>query len=232
MTVTGLCLLSCSQGNVAMALVFLPDAFTDPAARPFAESVAAGNVPAALAAARYAPSGVNALGANGETGLLMAVERQNLGMVDALLKAGANPNGGADRAPIALAVRSPDLRFVRHLLVAGADPNGRIDTEPALYNAARVGAHEAINLLVAHHARVDEPDSLGSPATFSAAGADRWTVVLQFLGYGASPVATNRAGLTLAKYASTSRLIPDDPEGRALITVINRLRAAGASVPP
>ncbi|MEA1673577.1 ankyrin repeat domain-containing protein [Nitrospirillum sp. BR 11163] len=212
-------------------LVFFPDRFTDPSARRFAEAVAAGKVDAALAAAHDAPGGVNTVGRDGATGLLMAVERHNLAMVDALLKAGANPDGAPDRAPLHLAVSVRDLTMVKRLLAAHADPNATMGTETPLYMAGVMGEIPAAQALLDAGADINKADEVGKTPILAAAAADNWQTVAFLLDHDVSLWA-DADGMTVAQFAQNSRILPNNPNGEALPRVIERFRAAGYPWPP
>ncbi len=206
--------------------------FADPAARRMAQAVEAGDVDAAPAAARTVPGGVNAHGTDGETALLLAVNRLDRPMIAALLKAGADPNGAPDRAPIHEAVKAHDQSVTKMLLKAGASPDGSMGGEPALFEAALLGATDPADLLLSAGARVDRHDKIGNSAALVAASADHWTMVGFLLGRGASIWAVDAAGVTIGGLAVRSRLLPDSPKGIALADVVARLKAGGFPMPP
>ncbi len=213
-------------------IYFTPNSFVDPRARRFAEAVAQGRVEEAMRLAKALPAGVDTMAPDGVTALLIAVNHLDLPMIAALLQAGANPNGGAGRAPIALAVRAPDLAMAQMLLSAGADPNGRMDSKPALSGPAVIGDQKEAALLLQFHANPNLGDDLGSTPIMEAAAAQQWRFVLFMLEHGASPWASTTPGVTLATYASLSRINPASVEGKAWLQVIERLKAAGFPWPP
>jgi hypothetical protein len=234
---TGVMTESCTAGNLSDFLAtfqryysYSPDAFSDPAARDFAEAVAAGRVGAALTAAPAAPGGVNTLGAKGETGLLIAVERGRFRMAKALLEAGADPNGGPDRAPLVYAMRE-NLPLARLLLEAGANPNGKLDGKPALYWKAMSGEIKLIEMLLAAGANIDEPDGLGNPPSFPAARTGEWTTVEYLLDHGASMAIADQNGGTLAGYAHFGHVDSENLQVKAEMRVIARWQAAGLPWP-
>ena len=227
------CSSTLAVGDPAVSRYFnLPEAFVDATAWRMAEAVDAGDIPAALAAARALPAGLNATGRDGETVLLMAVERTNAAMVNALLQAGANPNGAPYRAPLGLAVRAYDVSLLKTLLAHGADPNGRFGDSPALGIAALNNLPEVAELLLQAKARIDEPDEEGASPASIAAAADHWMLVERLLAHGASIWATENGGLTLGQLAASSILRADAPEGQARDRVIARLRQANYPWPP
>ena len=206
--------------------------FIDPAARRLAEAVAHDDVGRALALAHEVKGGVNVVGKNGNTPLLIAAYRNNPAMVKALLKAGAHPNGGPDSAPLHEAVKARDLVVARLLLKAGADPNGHLDDETALFEAALLGDPPRAELLLAAGARVDGRDSLGSTPSLEAASADNWRMVLTLLHHGGSPLVASQAGLTLGDFAFHSLVAPSELEGPAKAQVEEILKRAGSPWPP
>lgn len=212
-------------------LVFFPDRFSDPAARRFAEAIAAGKVDAALAAARDAPGGVNTVGRDGVTGLMMAVERHDQAMAQALLKAGANPNGAPGLAPLHTAAGIHDLPMVKLLLAAGADPNATLDDQTPLYVAGLMGDVPVAQALLDAGADISKADELGNTPLLTAAGTDHWRTVAFLLDHGASFWA-DAGGMTVADFATASRILPNNPDGEALPQVIGRLKAAGYPWPP
>ncbi len=208
-----------------------PDRFADPAAHAAAEAVASGDVAAAMAAIRRAPGGANTTGADGATLLLMAVERRDHAMATDLLRAGAKPDGGPDAAPLHSAVKNTDLPMIRLLLAAGAKPDATMDGETAMYESALIGASDAAGLLLAAGATIDTPDEVGKTPILVAASAENWAMVAYLLDHGANPWR-DAHGITVADFAATSRVLPNNPEGAALPIVIGRLRRAGCPWPP
>ena len=218
--------------SLEAANAITPNDFEVGEPRHFAQLVAAGRVEAALAASRQLPAGVNTVGRNGTSAIEFAIHRDDPVMLDALLKAGAKPNGTPGRSPLYLAVDGDDLNLVRTLLQAGADPNDDWNGDYPLFEAALYGKDEAVLMLLKAGTRIDQRDSIGGAAITSASAADKWRTVLLLLDHGASiwPAISN--GGTLALDASQSRLLPNNPDGKAKLVVIERLKALGSPWPP
>jgi ankyrin repeat protein len=207
------------------------DGFVDPSARRFAIDVEAGNLRSAIERAKALPDGLNTEGKGGQTALMIATERQRADIVQGLIRAGADPNGGADCSIVGLAVRLNDLTILKTLLAAGADPNLPLRTMPPISIAARVGAHKAIDELLRHSARIDEPNSIGFTAALIASDTERWLTVNYLLDRGAKLSQSSPRGYTLAESAQISNLLSNNPEGRARDEFISRWRAGGLPWP-
>ena len=138
---------------------------------------------------------VNAMGADGATALQWAVQRDDVSMVEMLLRAGANarvvnPYGVA---PLGIAAVNGNPATLRLLLDAGADPNaGLSGGETAVMTAARTGTLEPLKLLVSHGANVNARDARGQTALMWAAARNNADVVRVLIEAGADfKVRTN-----------------------------------------
>jgi ankyrin repeat protein len=131
-----------------------------------------GDAAAVRALIREKSVDVNATGADGAPALHWAVQRDDVGMVEMLLRAGANPRMANPYgvAPLGIAAVNGTAATLRLLLEAGADPNaGLSGGETAVMTAARTGALEPLKLLLSHGANVNARDARGQTALMWAA---------------------------------------------------------------
>lgn len=226
-------LTACSGGSGETPMShYSADAFQPGPARDYIRAVMSGDVSRALTLARSAPAGFDSYGANGESALLIAVDRGDVAMVKALLAAGANPDGGPDRSPLHPATREIALNMLPLLLAANADPNLTFAGQTPLFEAALTGSIPAAKLLLAHGARIEAGNDIGITPAIKAATADHWDMVLFLLDQGASVWQAAPNGFTIATFAEDSRVRRDSPNGKALQAVIERHRDAGYPWPP
>ncbi len=210
----------------------LSDAFPEPTSQLFIEAVEKGDAPQAIARSTAVPAGVNIVGAEGETALLLAVMRLDKPMVVALLKAGAKADGGPDRSPLAIAVQARDTWFATTLLNAGASPDATSGGETPLFRAVLVNRIDMINILLDAGALPDAPNALGVTPSMTAAKIDDFLATKRLLDRGGSPFASDRRGVSLAYITSISTLSPSSPQGRARQMVVDQLRQSGVPWPP
>jgi len=108
---------------------------------------------------------VNAAQIDGSTALHWAVERDDLDMVDQLIRAGARVAARTREGvtPLQLAATNGSAAMIDRLLKAGADPNGPLTAggDTALMMAARTGKTDAIRALVEAGANVNVKESWG-----------------------------------------------------------------------
>ncbi|MEJ1966674.1 MAG: ankyrin repeat domain-containing protein [Gammaproteobacteria bacterium] len=140
----------------------------------------------AAQAATHASAHV-AIGA--ETGALAeAAMNGDLPVMNALLKAGANPNarGSFGTPPLHWRVRVDDLDAARHLLKAGADPNGLTERGVSpLSLAIGNGNPEMVGLLLRAGADASHAEPTGETHLMIAAQVGVLAVVQQLLKHGA-----------------------------------------------
>ena len=133
---------------------------------------------------------VNAPQPDGSTALHWAVHLSSHDMVDALLKAGADPKAATrlGATPLYLASVTGDPVSIRKLLVAGADPNEKIleHGESSLMFASRSGNIESVRILLDAGAKVDVADQMrGTTALMWAAEQNHADIVKLLLDHHA-----------------------------------------------
>jgi ankyrin repeat protein len=163
-------------------VAFTPDAFL--------QEVAAGNVEHVEL---FLEGGVDPAVKNGQsqTALWLAVERQHLDVLQALLAGGVAPNetnapvGPGGKTIVFAAVDTGDVAYVRALVEAGADAKKANDYEvPPLAEAARTGNLEMCRILLAAGADPNAAPA-GFPLLFGAVNEDHLDVVRLLLASGA-----------------------------------------------
>jgi ankyrin repeat protein/S1-C subfamily serine protease len=136
------------------------------------------------------------------TPLHEAVERGHPEVVKLLLEAGADPEitDDGDRTALHIAAYEKLVDVLKHLLNAGADVHARTSwngpQETPLLIVSGSGPVEAVRLLVAAGALLDEQDDRGSTPLHRAARSD-WAEGVQLLLTADAPIdAADNAGLT------------------------------------
>jgi ankyrin repeat protein len=148
---------------------------------------------------------VDAPEADGTSALHWAAERDDLELVDTLLKAGAaarvtNRHG---MTPLHLAAANGSAAIIERLIAAGADPDAALpDGETVLMTAARSGHAEAVTALIEHGAKVNtkEPHK-GQTALMWAAADNRAAVVRALSSAGADVHAVSTGKFTPLLFA-------------------------------
>ena len=157
---------------------------------------------------------VNAAQGDGTTALHWAAFKDDLPMVQMLLKAGANVkavtrDGGI--TPLFMACGNGDAAMIEALLKAGADPNaaGPGGATP-LMKAATSGSVDAVNALIAHGVDVNSKETYhGQTALMFAAAQDRGAVVKALVAHGADmKVTTKVVKLEAARYDDNGNPLP------------------------
>ena len=147
-----------------------------------------------LAAVRKLIAGhaeVNAVAADGSTGLLWAAYHSDLEMTKALLAAGAEVDI-ANRygvTPLLQASRNGDVELIRALLDAGANPTRwHAEGETPLMAASRTGKVDAVKLLLSHGAFVNAADPFQEETALMWASSEgHLEAVKTLLAAGADP---------------------------------------------
>ena len=152
------------------------------------------------------PETVNIAAADGTTALYWAAERNDLEVVDLLLKAGANPNVASryGYTPLAMAALNGNEKVLARLLDAGADPNAATpDAETPLMAAARTGVAPAVKVLLARGANPNVKErARGQTALMWAASEGHTDAVSALLAGGADFKARSSQGWTALLFAS------------------------------
>ena len=175
-------LLSCLLGaSVALA------AGTEPvdAPAPLVDAAHAGNdaQAQALLAATPRPD-VNQKSSDGTTALHWAIYHNDVGLIDRLLAAGANPNARNDygSTPLALAAVVANVDVIKKLLKAGADvESANADGQTALMIVARTSNVEAARVLLSHGAHVNAREQWRGQTALMWAAAEAQPAMVKLL---------------------------------------------------
>jgi len=183
---------------------------------------------------------VNAAEADGFTALHWAVQRDNLPLVELLLKSGASARATTryNVSPLYLAATNGNVAIVERLLDAGADPNGTaFEGQTMLMTAALSGRPDVVRLLLTRGARIDAVEPYkGQTALMWAAAEGNTAAVDVLLEAGAKLDAKSTGGftpflfairgahidtaLTLLKHgANVNELAPDGSSALSIATV-------------
>ena len=148
--------------------------------------------------------------------LTVAVESENVEMVDLLLKAGAmaDGTGQSDRKPLIVAVRELNTEIVKRLVSADADLEIRNDyKETSLMIAAEKGEVEMAALLMKLGSNPNASDELGNNALMNAIGKSQVAVLPVLIGRPVIPAAlwegplsAQRVGPPLAPSSATNHV--------------------------
>lgn len=146
---------------------------------------------------------VNAPQADGTTALHWAARWDDLGMSQALIQAGANPQTAnrAGATPMFLASQNGSATMLALLLEAGADPNVPVLShgETALMMAARTGKLAAVSRLLDQGAQVNAAENLRGTTALMWAAEQGHTAVVQLLLERGADVNARSAILTPVK---------------------------------
>jgi ankyrin repeat protein len=174
----------------------------------------------------------------GDTTLMFAARTGNVKTVNALLRAGANPNAtvmsphAGEISPLTNAIDSdsPSRVEIAKLLIgakAEINPKGDFFASP-LMNA--VNDLEMVKLLVASGANVNQKNFRGVTALMIASGAGSASVVRYLLEQGADLNARDREGHNALEYAEERRELFEPSRKAEIIQVLKKAQAE--SKPP
>jgi ankyrin repeat protein len=148
---------------------------------------------------------VNAADVDGSTALHWAARRDDGGLVEILLGAGANPRAATryNVTPLALASANGNAAIIERLLKAGADANSTSEEgQTALMTASLTGGAAAIRVLVAHGANVNAKEPYkGQTALMWAASEGNAAASGVLIESGAEVGARSKAGWTSFLFA-------------------------------
>jgi ankyrin repeat protein len=148
---------------------------------------------------------VNASEADGSTALHWAAQRDNLGIADLLIAAGADVKAATryNITPLSLACTNGNAAFIERLLKAGADPNSTSEEgQTALMTAALTGKVDAVKLLLARGANVNAREPYrGQTALMWAASEGNAAAAGMLIEFGAEVKAKSKAGFTPLLFA-------------------------------
>lgn len=211
---------------------FTESEFPDPALRRAAQLVSEGHVQEAARLAQSVPAGINAVGPEDDTLLIVALKSGNSSSVKALLALGADPNIPTNRSPIAVAASTARIDAIQALLSDGARPNGASSQQSALWLAANNNRKDVVDLLLANGADIEQQDSDQFTPALASARVNRFLMTEYLLNRGASPFAASSHGFTIGYWAQESILPAHVEEGKGRAAVIAKLRRAGFPWPP
>ena len=239
--------------QLVLALVLLGCAAAHAATSEVADAAMRGDR-AAIRVAVARKANVNAAQSDGSTALHWAVERDDVEMVDLLLRAGASVTARTREGvtPLQLAATNGSAPIIDRLQKAGADPNAPLTPagDTALMLAARTGKADAIRVLLEGGAGVNATETWGGTTALMwavseghaaaaklliAAGADvnarsHYVAAANGRGFeGRTPLA-NAADVKAAEFASgwLTPLMLAAREGNVELTRL--LVGAGADV--
>ncbi len=160
----------------------------------------------------------NRVGSDQKTPLWFAIERKDSAMVELLLQRGAQPNLPRGAQPnrtsaradiVAFAAKNADEKILLDLLARASDIETPFADVTPLQRCAQRGFVQALQQLLAHHARIDSRDNAGRSALWLAAANNQLNAVELLLRasassqHGAAPDLADREGVTPLAIAAT-----------------------------
>lgn len=169
----------------------------------------------------------------GDTPLIFAARTGNVRTVNALLRAGANPNAtvmsphAGEITPLTSAINSdtPSRVEIAKILIAAKaeiNPRGEFFGSP-LMNA--VGDLELVKLLIASGANVNQKNFRGATALMIASGAGSASVVKHLIENGADVNARDQEGHNALEYAEARRELFEPSHRDEIMQVLRRAQA-------
>lgn len=140
-----------------------------------------------------------------QAALITAAARNDIKQLEALLKAGANPNAVANQwgeNPLMHAVLHGNVEMTRMLLEAGANPDMKGRGFTPLGMASLLGHTQVVRLLLKAGADVDKKSDDGNTPIIAATIMNRLAVVQALLSHHADTTIWNREGRTSLSIAA------------------------------
>jgi uncharacterized protein len=175
---------------------------------------------------------VNTVGKAGATPLMWALKNKSFVGVEALLKAGADPNLFVPEfrsAAVNVIAGGDELKMLALLLKYGGNPNnlgnGKIQNRP-LSMAANQGRLENVKMLLAAGANLNAHDEYKASAATATLGPAHFEVLAYLLEQGFN------YNLDDVAYGVSIRDVPDDSEAQQWKLKVNELlKARGVKIP-
>jgi ankyrin repeat protein len=156
--------------------------------------------------------------ADGSTPLMLAVDRNDVGVATRLVRAHANVNAANEYGATALWIASArgNLQLIKLLLEAHADLNAALlSGETPLMTAVDNGHADTVKLLLEHGADVNARETRGGQTALMWAAANRSSEIVKLLlDHGADPRARSTRGFTPLLFAAQQG---DVESGRLLL---------------
>lgn len=180
-------------------------------------------------------------GISGATLLVLAVRQldktpDQLEVLRALLKAGANPNAGRDEIALSAAIaatRKSGLEPVRLLLEAGANPNlkGRY-TDPAYFMAGATAIDPVVmTMMIERGADLKLRDSQGNSPVHDAVLTGNWKVALLLVEKGVD-WSKDRGPSNVPLLAYLESIVHTSNGNKDLAALIERMKSKGQGATP
>lgn len=163
------------------------------------EAAKAGDLQKVQALITADPDAVNLKDGSGRTPLHWAARNDHLGVVEFLLNRGADVQAVDNLGYTALYYSvwlGRKIEITERLISRGSDVNFNKGGVPLLFLASREGKEEIAAMLIAHRAKVNEPDIVGKTPLHIAVEGRHQNIVELLLNNGASLLAKDMLGRT------------------------------------
>lgn len=163
------------------------------------EAAKAGDLQKVQALITADPGAVNLKDGSGRTPLHWAARNDHLGVVEFLINRGADVQAVDNLGYTALYYSvwlGRKIEITERLISRGSDVNFNKGGVPLLFLASREGKEEIAAMLIAHRAKVNEPDIVGKTPLHIAVEGKHQNIVELLLNNGASLSAKDKLGRT------------------------------------